>query len=135
MIKIYFTALKKLIQVINLVLQNFLRLMSKYTGTEAKIVPNEETDEWIKSYESIHGQNEDYTKFEVFGRETILKLNVPGAVALRIYNGWREGQTCLILRPVDRDGKELGVPVVMQGMKDGKGGGSGGSGPRCPVSC
>lgn len=109
--------------------------MSKYNGTEGAIVPNPLAQEYIDTYTRIYGQSEDYTKFEVFGKDVITKLAVKNAIALRIYNGWRDGQTCVVLVPVDKDGNELSAPVFLGGMKDGPEDGKGSNGPRCPRSC
>ena len=112
--------------------------MSVYTGKEGEIATKQEIRESVRLYTELHGEDEDYTKYEVFGKETIMKLAVPGAVAMRIYNGWRDGQTCVLLVPVDKDGKELSVPMFQGGLKDpgdDGGGVKGGDGPRCPSSC
>lgn len=96
--------------------------MQEYSGNEGSLISEEEAKSQIQSYADIHKEDEDFFKYQVFGKSDILTLNESGAVALRIYNGWSNGYAGFIITPIDKGGQELGGKYLALG-------------PICPQVC
>lgn len=104
------------------------------TGNEGGIISQEVFDTLVKNYKELHGGDESYVKFSTIGKNIVNELFAEGVMAFRAYNGFDGDQTCTLLVPINKEGKEL--PVRIGGLKDPEGGKAGGSGqPKCPHSC
>lgn len=139
MIKFYFTALKKLIRVINLVfnlMKKKIKKMAKYTGQEGWVVSKQSYEALVKSHEDRFGETAEFTKYVTVGVDVMKKVMETDPTACRIMFGFDGHQQTVIVTPVDENGIELAVKAASgMAMKDAPGDGKGSSGPHCPSSC
>jgi len=138
MIKFYFTALKKLIRVINLVfnlMKKKIKKMGELTGKEGQIVSESAFDSLVKSYEDLHGEEDSYLKFATIGVSQLRDVLVPDAVCVRVYNAFNGSDQDFLFVPVDKDGKHLPINRVNSLSRTGATKAVATDTPHCPNQC